>query len=415
MKKSKYVNHNILFLIGSIYYLVTPTIIGHWGLLDEFPGMSLWHQDFQRIPNKALLNYFLIIFSYITSFYIGSFFVSTACKKKRSKTVIFFSRKREKLVRYLIIFSIMLLLFTLLLIFGNRESLFTGYTAGYNSLFLGQIATATIVALFFVIYLNFLTVRKGPEYHIFFASLIISAIALLSLGSRMYVLIPGISLIIYKFNFSAKTYIMQKFFIRVRERRPTFFKLIVFFTLILAGLLIVGAWRIGSTISYKFLIYLFFAEPTFTWWSASTFLSYNSNNLYAISFPSSYITSFINFFPSILIENKSELILPLSQILEFRAPLGATSLFVSLQINFGWLLGSIFMMLVGAYYSWIERLAQKKAFFSAYYILILSVIPLQFFRDDFSILNKQLFWNMLIVPALILFSARLFYRMSRHS
>jgi len=38
----------------------------------------------------------------------------------------------------------------------------------------------------------------------------------------------------------------------------------------------------------------------------------------------------------------------------------------------------------------------------AYYIGVVSILPFQFFRDNFAIINKQIFWNMLIVPFVIL-------------
>ena len=262
-----------------------------------------------------------------------------------------------------------------------KSILFTGYKT-YNVSFLAALGTINIVSL--ILYIWTLLERKDNK--IFLIVLIFSSVILLGLGSRMYVLIPIISLFIYKLFYAKRKYNFTKF---------------IFYSIFIGILfLIIGAIRIGAVINVEFLVYLFLAEPIFTWWSASTFLSVNE--LLIIDIPISYISSFINFIPSFFFTDKYKFLITLKENHFFESPLGATSIFVSIQGNFGWYGGIIFMFILGLFYSIIELYARRNNFILAYYIGIVSILPFQFFRDGFSIINKQLFWNMLIVPLIFI-------------
>ena len=202
----------------------------------------------------------------------------------------------------------------------------------------------------------------------------------------MYVLIPIIGLFIYKIYYS--------------KNKWSFKKILFYGGLVFIFMLSVGVFRLGSVPNMDSLIYIFLAEPTYTWWSTATYLQHN--NLLAINIPYSFISSFINFLPAPLFENKAEWILHLKDIKYFEAPLGATSVFISIHGNFGWYVGGFFMFFVGLFYSLIEFYSRNSNFFLAYYVSIASVLPFQFFRDGFTIINKQIFWNMLILPLILL-------------
>ena len=247
----------------------------------------------------------------------------------------------------------------------------------------GQFATLNCIALFIMIY-SLLNDYKGFSKIIYVLIVLTCSIILIGVGSRMYVLVPMISFLIFKLYYAKKKWTVFKFF--------------AISLICLAFLIMVGVWRLQDfTLNFEDYFFIFIGEPVLTWWSASTFLA-NNPVLHAIDFPSPYLSSFINFLPSFLFPNKEFLLIPLSEKHYFSAPLGATSAFVSIQGNFGWLLGFMFMFLFGLFFSLLENYGTKNKFILTYYILIVSTLPFQFFRDDFTISNKQWTWNMLIVP-----------------
>jgi len=369
--------HNLFFLFGFIYYLVVPLFIGYLGLMVDMPAMDRWHTEFIN-AKKNLDSYIVIIASYFIAFYLGSNFIKLLpAKRMNFKTVTKFPIKNLNIVGYLFFFV------ALSVAVSYKDILFTGYKT-YELSILGALATLNNVSLIFYFYILFNTGISSKN--IFLWNIIFSSILLIGLGSRMYVLIPLIALFTYKLFFSKKKW--------------KFNKVIFYGFLILVFILIIGAWRIGSNISVDFLIYLFLAEPTFTWWSTATFLG--NNELSMIGIPANYFSSFLNFLPSFIFKNKSNMIIGLNEYYYYIGPLGADSIFVSIQGNFGWYFGTLFMFCVGFYYSLIEFASRKNSFLMAYYIGVVSILPFQFFRDNFAIINKQIFWNILIVPFVIL-------------
>jgi len=200
-------------------------------------------------------------------------------------------------------------------------------------------------------------------------------------------LIPIIAFIIYKVNYS--------------DKPISILRLSLFVIVSLLGMLSVGVWRIGLDFNYDFFVYIFLAEPIFASWSAVTFLQLN--NLPVVAEPYNYASSFINFIPSIIFPDKGDHIYALSSFYSYNAPLGADNIFVSTVGNFGLLLGGFYFFMLGGFLSFLKNISTGDRFFTAYYICVISLIPFQLFRDNFSILNKQLYWNMFLVPFVSLF------------
>lgn len=369
--------HNLLFLFGFTYYLIVPLIVGFFGLMVDMPAMDRWHSEFQNAKDNLDI-YIFIIISYFISFYLGSNFIKILpIKRINFNMTTKFPVKNLNIIGYLFFFIV------LSFAVSYKDILFTGYQT-YEGSILGALATINNVSLILYFYILFNTSTSSKN--IFLWIIVFSSVLLIGLGSRMYVLIPITALFIYKLFYS--------------EKKWKFSKVIFYGTLILVFILLIGAWRIGSNISVDFLIYLFFAEPTFTWWSSATFLG--NNELSMLELPANYFSSFLNFLPSFIFENKGNMIVSLKDVHYYEAPLGADSIFVSIQGNFGWYFGTLFMFCLGLFYSLIEFASRKNNFLMAYYIGIVCILPFQFFRDNFGIINKQIFWNMLIVPFVIL-------------
>ena len=373
--------HILFFIFGFIYYLIIPIAIGSFEVMIDMPGMISWQDTFNSAQTN-LPNYFFIITAFFIAFLSGSSLRYNIFLGRR-KTVNL-SEKNKKID--LRITALIFLFIVLYFIANNLGLLFTGYET-YDLVLLGAMATINSVSTVLLIYVLLNSKVSNLQSWLFFISIIFCSVFLIGLGSRMYVLIPIIAIATYKFYYA-----------RVRWKGNIFY---LYFALVIILLLMIGTLRIGEHLTLDFLAYLLFAEPTYTWWSTGSFLSLNQ--LLALDFPSNYISSFLNFLPNFLIDDKQSLIQLIRDKYFYISPLGADSIFVSIQGNFGWFLGFFFMLLVGFFYASIETLSKRSNFFMAYYIGIVSVLPFQFFRDGFGILNKQLFWNMLIVPAMLIF------------
>jgi hypothetical protein len=375
--------HNIFFLIGFIYYLITPLVVGNFELMSDMPAMNNWHKAFYLSLNNSS-SYIFIILAFFVSFYTGSILIDVL--PRRSKLSNHPNKKFLKI--NLSIYGLLFLLTTIYISIIYREVLFSGYQA-YDISILGMLGTINSVGVMLLLFIILNSKKYNFQIGLFYSFILYSSIILIGLGSRIYVLIPIVAMFVYKFYYSKNKWTVKKVFALTFS--------------IASLLLIIGAWRIGASIDLEFLLYLLLAEPTFTWWSAATFLA--NNELVAIDFPSNFLSSFSNFLPSFLNADKSSWIYLIQDKYFYEAPLGADSLFVNIQGNFGWYFGSFYMFLLGLFYSFIERLSRMSNFYLAYYICIVAVLPFQIFRDNFGIVNKQLFWNMLLVPSIIIFSS----------
>ncbi|MCS2892750.1 hypothetical protein [Parabacteroides faecis] len=144
------------------------------------------------------------------------------------------------------------------------------------------------------------------------------------------------------------------------------------------------------------------AEPLYTWVSAVSMFS--ENEFCYFSFPDNFITSFLNFIPSVLLPNKSDFISLVD--IKFEAPFGALSLLVSLVYNFGVFGSFLALFFLGLFFTYV-RYNFSGYFGNTYYYCICSVIPFQLFRDNLSIVNKMIFYNFLIIPIAILLLSNL--------
>jgi hypothetical protein len=381
--------HTKFFLFGWIYYLILPLFVGIYHIMPDMPSMELWHNNFSSISNNNLLMYLAIVVGYFFSFYLGSkvffiFPIKKVIKRKRKYVLL----KTDNFVAI----SILLSLIISYLVYLNSSILFTGYST--NSNILGKLTTLYMVISFLLLHIKLSGLRLKINFYIT-SLLFILAIILLGFGSRMYVLISIISILVYKFNYS--------------EKKWNKLKILFISVVILLFILLIGSWRLDADSSIQLSLYFLLAEPLFTWWSSATFLA--NNPLEIIDVPSNYATSFVNFIPSFLFEDKGSLVKLLGDKFFIENPLGAFSIFVSIQGNFGYLLGFVYIFFFGLYYSIIFYLSKNSIFFKTYYILILALLPFQFFRDDFTIINKQLYWNMLILPILILLFSNFVYRL----
>lgn len=379
MKKKLF--HIYLFTFGFVYYLVLPYVVVCLNILDDYPGMD-WLYEYNIMNHSKL--YITCCFYFYLSFIMGSLFPLLFYRKSfiYRNNYCTISRKDQ----FIFISPIIMLALGLTVV--HRGDLFQGYRNEYDATYLGQIATTNLILLFWFIYNRF---KFGLHYNkfdkLFLILLIVFSIVLLGLGSRMYVLLPIISYLLYAVD--------------VKLLKPS--KIILYFAVFTILLLLVGLWRVGQDFSFEDMLYIGIAEPCFTWISAISMFD-KTHEIACFYLPYNYISSFLNFLPTMLVPDKISLISPIS--LPFDAPLGARSVLLSVISNFGLVGGCLFLFMFGSFFS-VIRLYGNKIFWKVYYICICSILPFQFFRDELSIINKMIFFNFLFVPIVMKLTGRL--------
>lgn len=366
--------HNYLFVLGFIYYMVIPLIIVKNDLLADYPSMRLLDEyNLNRFYNTYVLCSAVIF----VSFLCGSCWAGRTVKKK-----INISREPILGKRLINKFIVPIALLGLFVAYLNRSALFKGYLEGADSALTGSIATIMLSSVFWLVY-ELILYKKPSKVMLY--TVIIFAIILLGLGSRMYVMIPTVACMVYMIEFKV----------------VKFKKLLILGVMIALFFTAVGLIRFGDVITIDGLMYIGFAEPCFTWISAESMFHYTKTpDLF--SFPYNFLTSIFNFIPSFLLPNKAEYIKEIA--LPYDQPLGATNLIVSLVSNFGIIGSGVFMCLVGYGIEYVRK-RKRSIFGTTFYICLCGVLPFQFFRDNLSIVNKVVIMNLLIVPLILRYVA----------
>ncbi|OOE94989.1 hypothetical protein BZG78_15260, partial [Salinivibrio sp. MA351] len=370
--------HVVFFAFGFTYYLIAPVIIGYSGVFDGYASLEGWYRDFNNIKSEEITNYMVIVFVWFALFIIPSAFVS-------GKNILISFKDNHKTVSVLMLLICLspIVIYTLFSI----PALLGGYQSkGFSGK--GTIATGSMYILFFAVYFLVTGSQKGYLKKSIYLFLMIVTIALLLSGTRMYFVIVFLGLITNAIFFSRKIMIS--------------YKTVLYAACLICFVLSIGIFRNGldKEITYTGILMVFFMEPMFTWWSAINDIVYNGFN--AIDYPLNFLTSFLNFIPTILVPSKEELFFKIQDITNFYSPLGAESIYVSISANFGYMFGSLYMFFLGLYYALLYKLAKKSLIIRTYYICVCVVLPFQFFRDGFEIYNKQIFSNFLLVPLTIL-------------
>lgn len=372
------IDHRIFFLFGWAFYLFTPYFVGVTDVFKGFPGMELYQSFFKIIPAAQLRMYMLITFSWLPAFFLGhlcfKFF-----KPYKKELQLFPATATSYSTTYLAIFLlIVMVVFTWL----GRNSVLGGYNS-YDISARGKMSTLLVIFNFFLLYQ--LLSRQRLTY-LLMVGVFLTCLVLLSMGGRMYVMQTFIIILIYKTSFA--------------EKRWKMFQIAL---VCLAGFMVlsfVGLWRMGADFNPFSALYSLCAEPVFTWFSTSTFLS--ANEIPLINFPSNFLTSFLNMVPNTVFSFTPYIITTQDMGYITKSPLGADSVWSNFVINFGIIGSFLFMFLTGFLLNFLRHLSERSRFAAVYYILICGMLPFQFFRDGFYLINKQLFFNFLLFPALLL-------------
>jgi oligosaccharide repeat unit polymerase len=384
-KRYYLIDHKLLFLFGYVFYLFTPFIVGKYSLFEGFPGMELYQGFYNRIPDQKLMAYLLITLSWLPAFFLGHFCFKLIRPWKRSLQLF-----PPTVTSYGMPYVAILLFFVLaVFIYIARNSLFGGYRT-YDVGARGKLSTLMVIFNFFLLYQ---LVSRQKVSFLLVTGTILTSIILLTMGGRLYVIQTFLTYLIYKTSFASK--------------RWKAWQIIAFAILILLVASSLGVWRMGSAFTLDNNAYSLLAEPAFTWFSTSTFLI--SNEIPVFNIPWNFLTSFLNMIPNTFISLRSYVIAASAMGYTYENPLGADSVWTNYIINFGWAGSVIFIFITGFMLNLLRHLSENNRFWAVYYILVCGMIPFQFFRDGFFIINKQLFFNFLFIPGLILIALKVLH------
>lgn len=378
MKRYYLIDHKFLFLFGYIFYLFTPYIVGTTHLFEGFPGIELYQGFFNKIPENKLKAYMTITLSWLPAFYLGHFCYKFLKPYKRTLQ-LFPATPTSYGVSYI---AILLIVVLILFSYLGRNSLFGGY-GSYDIAARGKMSTLLVAFNFFLLYQ--LLTRQRVSW-LLIGGTVLTAFLLLTMGGRMYVFQTFIVYLVYKTSFANQRWNLYQI---------TGFAVMGFFV----GSAF-GVWRMGASFGIDRALYSFFAEPTFTWFSTSTFLI--NNEIPKFNIPWNFITSFLNLVPNTIFSFQPYIVSAQGMGYSYENPLGADSVWTTYIINFGSYGSFLFLFVTGFMLNFLRHLSEKSRFWAVYYILICGMLPFQFFRDGFYIINKQLFFNFLLLPAVIL-------------
>ena len=377
LKKYYLIDHKILFLLGYVFYLWIPYWLGAGNAFSDYPGVALFQKYFQRIAAVKIHSYTIITLSWLPAFFLGHFAFKIITPYKRSlqlypATVITHS------VSYI---GMLLCGIMVLFVYMSRGAIlgsFDNYDVGPR----GKLTTLMMVFNFFLLYQ--LVSRQKASIYLTTGTILTSLILLLS-GGRLTPLQTFLAYLIYKTSFAERRWTLS---------RIAVFAVIGFFT----GAL-VGMWRVRAGFSLEHAGFSLLAEPLFSWFSTCSFLA--TNEIPVINFPSNFITSFINLIPNTIV-NVHQFVVPTSGMgFTYVNPFGADSIWTSLVINFGSVGSFFFMFFTGFLLTMLRHLSENSRFWAVYYILVCAMLPFEFFRTGFFILNKELFFNFLFLPLII--------------
>jgi hypothetical protein len=362
------INPPVFFFIGSFYYLMIP---GLFYFNDYFELSFLKKVASTYLSDVSTQIYYHVIFDFLImnlSFFLGYFlFLKIGFK----------NHFLERYTSYIILPKLILTFLILIVFVVLIKSYFLGYIffSGYSTYeisILGPLATLCFMSMWFYIYFR----RK-----FFIIIFLVASALLLGAGSRMFFVLPVLSLAIfriYQYPYRLKKYILG-------------------FLVLIFLMLFIGLWRQGSFLSINGLITILFAEPIFT---SLGMMFYFESGFPTIGFPTDIIAAIINFVPSSIYPDKQVIMNQITYDEKVFNPLGAQSIIINLYKNFG-MLYPLFLFFLGNFFGALFKMRENRFFFTVY-VMTLPLIMLHFQREGFITVFKVLFFNGFFLPLLII-------------
>ncbi len=382
LKRYYLVDHRIFFLVGFIFYLMTPVLLGRVNAFQDYPGVELFQGFFRRIPDNKIRDYIVISLSWIPAFYLGHFCFKLLKPYKRSLQ-LYPSTYETRSIHYI---AIVLCGFLALFTYVARNALFGGgeYDVGPR----GKLSTLIVIFNFLLIYQ---LISKNKISKVLVIGTFINAMLLLMAGGRLTALQSFLIFLIFKTSFAPK--------------RWKAYHILLFAAICFVIGAAIGLRRVNADFNIERAGFSFLAEPLFTWFSSASFLV--GNEIPWFNIPTNFLTSFFNLMPNTIFSLRDYVVSANEMGYKYENPFGADSIWTTLVINFGSIGSWIFIFIMGFMLNLLRHLSESSHFWSTYYILVCAMLPFEFFRTGFFIINKQLFFNFMLLPGLILFALKM--------
>lgn len=363
--KGKQFLHIHLILLGALFYLILPFLAFKYDLYTGGPGKDIWEAEFSKLyPHYFLYLFYtlLLLFSIVAGSYV---------KIQNS----FLSHPDKECQSY-IAFALLSIIIPALFYytFLSKDLLFTGYSEESQNENMGPIATCHLL-------LTALTLNLYDRKNISFIKStclllsVISAVILLSLGGRLYVLS---SLVAYLLLIQDK---YQSFRTRVG--------ILVVILIVVLALISIAIWRVGDIFETSTLGKYLIAEFVLTSISMTNLFDCNSISLF--NTPYNFLSSYINLIPVFIFPSKHDYLIDLDPTRQcLYSPFGATNILISLSYNFGYIGSILYAFIFSVFYS---NLLKSSRWL---YIYCSSYIPFMLFRDGFLIFNKVIILGLLL-------------------
>lgn len=365
------------FLLGFLYYLVSPPFVFHYLSRDnELLGAATTYFD----AGYFSFTYFLDAAAILVSFQLGYFLGKVATKPRISPAD--HCSLQTSFPSVLAVAFGALILYLLLTAVMSGAGFFTGYST-YDVLIRGPISTSVFLSVWFANYFSRRQIRVA-----FLSLFAICSVVLLGWGSRLYFVLSLMALMLGLVSRNKKLL-----------RKLSFYSFVAVAGLFLVSVGIIRQGEGGREFNFDNLIAILFAEPLFTAVSGSLYFEHSGGRP-ILGIPNDLIASVIHFVPSVVFPGKVELIREITFDKNIVSPFGARALMVSLYTNFGFLY-PIFVASFGFYFGFLYKRAKRSVFYRATYFSALPILTLLFYREGLSTVIKVLFFNGLVLPLFV--------------
>jgi hypothetical protein len=384
------INHVVIFSFGFLFYWILPVAAGALGLFADEPALALWYRTYDSAARSGGFPAFVVaaVVSYVA--FLGGDRLGSRMRLQSERP------NRLRLLhdpRLLRLFLLPAILIAAAYGWRLRGELFTGYQTVYEADTTRGTFTAANVLLLALCLLRWAEadywgadargwwkVLTDP----FVVAYAISALLVLSLGGRLYIVSAMLMALTYRSVF----------------RRPL--PLLPALAVPVIGALVagaVGSLRLGYAPSPMAVAVNVLLEPLFTSFSLLHHIA--QDHVPFLAAPRFLVSDFVNLVPTAVLPIKAQLLLdPADYGHQVFSPGGALNSYFSFTINFGSAGMVPVMFLIGWGMAVLKR--RTTPHLRVRYCMLSGWLAFTFFRDAFSIsLVKNMFQFSILVPLLI--------------
>lgn len=362
MKRRFTLNHRHLFVVGWVYYLLVPLLIGVLGGFDTVDSVGVLGRYFD--PQSPSWPY-LVAYALMAplAYGLGSLWAPLRATVRRKA---FDAPHRSGAWILLPVYGLMVAIFAV----QARSLLGAGYMGGFDVSLLGPLATVHMLILYQYLYERSCGRRVATAFALLLG---LNSVLLLSMGGRLYVVSALIAIYFRWWNWAAPS-------------RATQLRSLALIVCVPAALVGIGMWRVGET-NYTLVGFYLLSESTFT--SISSFTLFTGGQWSGLlDMPNEFIAAFANVIPSQLWLGKADWLEAVAAANQnFETPFGAVSIIASTVGNFGFVGGLVFFLAVGIYMTAVGR-TRGDAARESHYCYLVGLLPFMFFRDPFQVQVK---------------------------